>query len=150
MDQDTLRTITAAVGSTVYTREPRALDLATINRLREAFLLPEVADRADVHSAWLGQLPRNWCDLSTDNRPEAPLGFDLGQGVNGGARMVVTRPCRVSDVVRVDATLDSVEVKEGRSGTLVLVTVRRRVSDVDGECVRFYRTTVYRAGGDRS
>lgn len=146
MDQETLRSLEAAVGSTVYTAESRPLDLSTVNRMREAFLLPAAASGDEVHSAWLGQLPRTWCDLSTDERPSAPFGLDLGQGVNGGARMVVTRPCRVTDVVRVAATLDAVEVKQGRSGRLVLVTVLRTVSDVDGECARFYRTTVYKVG----
>lgn len=147
MDQDTLREIEAAIGSTLYTVGPLPLDLSTVNRMHEAFLLPAAADGDEVHPAWLAQLLRTWCDLSTDDRPAPPLGVNLGKGVNGGARMVATRPCRVSDMVRVVGTLDSVEVKQGRSGTLVLVTVLRTVSDVDGECARFYRTTVYRPDG---
>lgn len=145
MDADTLRTIRAAIGSTLYSAKPQALDVSTVDRLREVFLASDVAGEEFVHSAWLAQLPRTRCDLSKDSRPETPLGLDLGVGVNGGAKMVVTRRCRVSETVRVDTTLDSVEEKQGRNGSLVLVTVLRRVSDEDGECARFYRTTIYRA-----
>src|SRR5437762_13710149 len=45
-----------------------------------------------------------------------------------GSRMAFFRPLRIGDVVHRESRIADVRVKEGRSGTLVFVTVRHEIS----------------------
>ncbi|SFW79773.1 FAS1-like dehydratase domain-containing protein [Amycolatopsis australiensis] len=64
-----------------------------------------------------------------------------------GGEVVFHRPLRVGGTVTRESTVESVTPKEGRSGKLVVVVVRTRLSDVDGLCVEERQDLIYRERG---
>ena len=62
-----------------------------------------------------------------------------------GSRLEFLRPLRVGDEVMCNSRIADVKVKEGRSGTLVFVTVRHEVLDAQGVALTDEHDIVYRS-----
>ncbi|MDG3009899.1 hypothetical protein G4X40_07030 [Rhodococcus sp. D2-41] len=92
-------------------------------------------------------------DLGADGHPlRDDLVPDLAnrRRMFGGGRVAVTAPLRLGETVRRTSTVESVTIRHGRSGWLLLVTERHRFT-VDGELrVTDERDIVYRLPQDVS
>ncbi len=115
---------------------------------------PQPGDAAPPLAHWLYFLP---LDRQSQLGPDGHAlrgGFlppvALPRRMWAGSRLAFARPLRVgSEVTRV-STITNVAVKEGRSGTLVFVTVRHELSDARGPVLSDEHDIVYRgesAGG---
>ena len=61
-----------------------------------------------------------------------------------GSRMEFFRPLRIGDTIRRESRIAAVNVKEGRSGTLVFVTVRHEITCADAPLLTDEHDIVYR------
>ena len=61
-----------------------------------------------------------------------------------GSRMAFFRPLRIGDAIRRESHIADVKVKEGRSGTLVFVTVRHEITRGDEKLLTDEHDIVYR------
>lgn len=132
---------------------------------RTGDVLPEPAERlADLLGAPLDRaadgLPLLWqwvqllpwpssASLGTDGHPVAgdflPPLADRRRMIAGG-RCSVDAPLEVGREAAVERSLARAEVKRGRSGALLLVTVRSEFSQSGRVCVREEQDLVYRSG----
>lgn len=115
-------------------------------------------DREDVHARNGDELPPLWhwmfftpvapaSQLSPDGHPKRG-GFlppvALPRRMWAGGRLAFERPLRVGDdLVRESRILD-VQGKQGRSGSLVFITVGHEISDARGAAIREEYDIVYR------
>ena len=88
--------------------------------------------------------------IGTDGHPERggfmpPVG--LPRRVFAGARYVYHAPLRAGRPIVRTSTIASVAAKQGRSGSLVFVTVHHAMSSGGAVCVEEERDIVYRGGG---
>jgi 3-methylfumaryl-CoA hydratase len=97
---------------------------------------------------WLYFLPRAPAhEIGADGHPRRG-GFlppvPLPRRMWAGGRLRFERPLRVGDTVRRDSTIRNVEVKHGRTGTLVFVTVQHEFVDARGVALTEEHDIVYR------
>lgn len=107
-----------------------------------AVALAATLDRRDPEPKPGDALPPGWhwlyfleaapaSELGSDGHPKRG-GFlppvELPRRMWAGGRIEFRRPLRVGDAIRRDSTILSIEPKQGRSGSLVFVTVRHTVS----------------------
>ncbi len=71
--------------------------------------------------------------------------IDLPRRMFAGGSMTFHRALRIGDTIRLDAEVEDVRFKEGRSGRLAFVTVRRQISRFEELAVEEEQTLVYRA-----
>ncbi len=97
---------------------------------------------------WLGFLP---CDRASDLGEDGHArrgGFlppvPLPRRMWAGSRFEFARPLRVGVPVGRRSTVESVDLKQGRSGALVFVTVRHAFTDADGPLLDEWHDIVYR------
>jgi len=98
---------------------------------------------------WLYFLPRPLRrDLGLDGH--AKLGgflppVPLPRRMWAGSQLQFHQPLRVGDAVRRDSRIADVQVKRGRSGTLVFVKVQHEISGPQGLAITEFHDIVYRA-----
>jgi 3-methylfumaryl-CoA hydratase len=92
------------------------------------------------------QLGRDGHPERGDFLPPIPLPRRMG----AGRRMVFREPVRVGDALRRVSTIADVEVKEGRSGPLVLVTVSMEIHSPRGLSIHEEQQIIYRTEADPS
>jgi 3-methylfumaryl-CoA hydratase len=106
---------------------------------------------------WFFFLPRvAHSSLGSDGHPRR-AGFmppvELPRRMFAGARMRFPRPLAIGKPARRRSVIRAVSEKEGRSGSLVFVTVAHAISQDDATCVEEEQDIVYReagaAAGDR-
>ena len=69
-------------------------------------------------------------ELPPDGTPlEIDLGLPNARTVGGSSDFRIGRPVRAGDVIDVESTVRDIQVKEGRSGRLYLVSVETRFTD---------------------
>jgi 3-methylfumaryl-CoA hydratase len=109
---------------------------------------PRPGDAAPPLAHWLYFLPRyRQSDAGPDGHalkggflPPVPLPRRMW----AGSRIRFERPLRVGEAVTRRSTISAVDVKQGRSGTLVFVTARHEVSDAKGLLLVDEHDIVYR------
>lgn len=97
---------------------------------------------------WLYFLPvYRWSDLGPDGHPKRG-GFlppvPLPRRMWAGGRVEFERPLLVGESITRTSTIVNVQLKEGRSGTLVFVLVRHEIRDGQGVALREEHDIVYR------
>lgn len=89
-----------------------------------------------------------WSELGPDGHP-ARGGFlppvALPRRMWAGGRIAFHRPLRVGEAIRRDSEIANVEAKRGRTGDLVFVLVRHRISGPGGLAIEEEHDIVYRA-----
>jgi 3-methylfumaryl-CoA hydratase len=69
----------------------------------------------------------------------------LPRRMYGGTTMTFHHPVKVGDAITKKMSIADVVAKEGRSGDLMLVTVRQEILDSDGVAITDDRTQIYRS-----
>jgi 3-methylfumaryl-CoA hydratase len=114
---------------------------------REGEPIPPLA-----HWLYFLDTPRE-SELGPDGHPRRG-GFlppvPLARRMWAGSRLEFLRPLAVGTHATRQSTIRDVRVKEGRSGTLVFVTVRHEVSDARGVAITDEHDIVYRGEGGAS
>jgi len=110
---------------------------------------PQPGDALPPLWHWLYFLPR---PLRRDLGPDghAKLGgflppVPLPRRMWAGSQLQFHQPLRVGDAVRRDSRIADVQVKRGRSGTLVFVKVRHEIGGPQGLAITEFHDIVYRA-----
>jgi len=120
--------------------------------------LAATLDRDDAAPLPGDELPPCWHWLYfLEAKPLAGLGPDghpkrggflppvpLPRRMWAGGRLEFLQPLRIGEQIRRDSTILGVEVKHGRSGSLVFVKVEHRISNAAGMAVREEHDIVYR------
>jgi 3-methylfumaryl-CoA hydratase len=98
------------------------------------------------HTMFFNPVAR-WSEIGPDGHP-ARGGFlppvPLPRRMFAGARLAFHRPLRVGETVTRRTEIGSVEVKEGRSGTLVFLLLKHRLSGAEGLALEEEHDIVYR------
>ncbi|MFT3814866.1 MAG: MaoC family dehydratase N-terminal domain-containing protein [Acidovorax sp.] len=149
MSQDNPATYDAWVGRTEegadqITPTPIRLMQATLDSASASSMPPHLPPLWH----WLYFLPgERQSNIGPDGHPKRG-GFlppvALPRRMWAGGRLQFLRPVVVGEPVRRVSLIKSVNVKEGRSGTLVFVTVRHEVSDAQGIAIHEEQDIVYR------
>ena len=149
MSQETPATYDAWVG-----RSEESADQITHAPIRLMQATLDSANAAEMPSHlpplwhWLYFLPgERQSNIGPDGHPKRG-GFlppvSLPRRMWAGGRLQFLRPLAVGEAVRRVSLIKSVNVKTGRSGTLVFVTVQHEVSDAGGVAIREEQDIVYR------
>lgn len=131
--------------SDVVTAAPIVAMAATLDRDD-----PPPRDGDPLPPGWhrLYFLPRERQSALGPDGHEARGGFlppvPLPRRMLAGARFTFYRPIRVGERIRRDSEVADIQVKQGRSGELVFVTVRHRISGPEGLAVAEDYDIVYR------
>ncbi|HEX2316980.1 MAG TPA: MaoC family dehydratase N-terminal domain-containing protein [Thermomonospora sp.] len=139
---------------TVTTDEP--VDPAPVAALAALFDdgLPTPEPGAELPPLWHWVALPRWpvsSEVGADGHPARgsflpPV--DLPRRMFAGGEVTFHRPLRVGETVRRESTVESVTEKTGRSGRLVIVVVRTRLSGRDGAlCVEERQDLIYREAG---
>ena len=149
MSQESPESFDAWVGRTdesadQITQAPIRLMQATLDSANAA----EMPSHLPPLWHWLYFLPgERQSNIGTDGHPKRG-GFlppvSLPRRMWAGGRLQFLRPLAVGEAVRRVSLIKSVNVKTGRSGTLVFVTVQHEVSDAGGVAIREEQDIVYR------
>ena len=136
---------TEARGDTL-TAAPLAGLSATLDRIDDAEPVPGTPLPPLAH--WLYFLPQApQREIGADGHPKRG-GFlppvPLPRRMWAGGRLRFDRPLVVGDKAERRSTIDKVEIKQGRSGTLVFVTVRHEIRDAEGMALSEEHDIVYR------
>ena len=121
--------------------------------------LSATLDRKDPQPKLEDELPPGWHWLYfLDVAPASELGSDghpkrggflppvpLPRRMWAGGRIEFLQPLRIGDAVRRDSEIVSIELKSGRSGDLVFVTVRHTISAGGNVTIREEHDIVYRS-----
>jgi 3-methylfumaryl-CoA hydratase len=118
---------------------------ATLNRHHIDF---SIGDVLPTPWHWLYFLPTaRLLDVGTDGHPKLG-GFlppiPLPRRMWAAGSMQIIRPLRIGDSVTKESRIESIDVKEGRSGTLVFVKLSHELSTYDGIAIREIQDLVYR------
>jgi 3-methylfumaryl-CoA hydratase len=119
---------------------------ATLNRADESQI--SIGSALPPLAHWLYFLPRAvQSDIGADGHPKRG-GFlppvPLPRRMWAGGRLQFHRDLKLGDAVQRQSTISQVDVKSGRSGTLVFVTVRHEISDDQGVAITEEQDIVYR------
>ena len=110
--------------------------------------VPAVGDPIPPLAHWLYFLPLHRQSLIGPDghmsRGEFLPPVPLPRRMWAGSRLEFLRPLHIGDQVSCVSRIADVKVKEGRSGTLVFVTVRHEVSDAHGVALSDEHDIVYR------
>ncbi len=136
-------------------RSERNVDLVDSARVLQ---LAATLDREDLHGSAGDELPPLWhwmffapaapaSQLGPDGHPRRG-GFlppvPLPRRMWAGGRLNFERPLRVGDEITRASRIADVQGKQGRSGSLVFVTVQHEISDAGGVAIREEHDIVYR------
>ena len=129
-----------------------------IRRFAQAIGEPQQLPHEGPAEGLSAEAPALFCQalMYEDAEPEAlppdgtPLEIDLGlpnaRTVGGSSDFHIERPVRAGDVIEVESTVRDIQVKEGRSGRLYLVSVETRFTDASlREVARELATYVQRS-----
>lgn len=110
--------------------------------------LPQVTDVLPLLWHWLYFLPiHKQSELGTDGHPHRG-GFlppvPLPRRMWAGGRLQFLQPLQLGDAVTRLSTIANVDVKQGRSGSLVFVLVRHEISNASGVAIVEEHDIVYR------
>ena len=112
-------------------------------------LPPAVGEAIPPLAHWLHFLPvHRQSEVGTDGharRGEFLPPVPLPRRMWAGSRLAFLRPVAIGEAIRRVSHIAAVNVKEGRSGPLVFVTVRHEVSNADGLAVADEHDIVYRS-----
>ena len=132
----------------VVTTAPLAALSALLDRDDPA---PREGDAAPPLAHWLYFLPTYRQSEAGPDGHAARGGFlppvPLPRRMWAGSRLEFPRPMRVGAEISRRSTIQDVSVKQGRSGTLVFVTVRHEIRDAQGVVVADEHDIVYRGEG---
>ena len=128
------------------TAAPLAGLAATLDRVDEP--APTAGAPVPPLAHWLYFLPQAPAhEIGVDGHPKRG-GFlppvPLPRRMWAGGRLRFERPLRVGDTVQRVSTIQNVQTKHGRSGTLVFVTVKHEVIDAHGVALHEEHDIVYR------
>lgn len=142
-------------------RRETAVDYITVPAVHR---LAATLDRDDPMPQAGDPLPAGWhailfprvvrqSQLGPDGHPQRgdfvpPV--PLPRRMNGGKRLTFHSDLRVGDEVRRDSVIQDLQFKKGRSGRMVVVTVRTDVSSARGLAVTEEQDILYRDGADSS
>jgi 3-methylfumaryl-CoA hydratase len=140
-------------------RENIATDVATADPLRRLATLldhderlPDSGETLPPLSHWLYFLPyAKQSDLKPDGH--ANLGgylppIPLPRRMWAGSRFTFHAPLRVGDAMMRRSKVAKVDLKEGRSGTLVFLTLEHEISTERGVAITEFQDLVYRAASE--
>jgi 3-methylfumaryl-CoA hydratase len=116
--------------------------------------LPQAGDPLPPLAHWLYFLPQHrQSEVGPDGHPKRggflpPVPFP--RRMWAGSRLEFLQPIAVGEPIRRESRIAEVLVKEGRSGTLVFVTVRHEVRGSGGLAITDEHDIVYRSGTGRA